>query len=146
MSKDLGQEPDRLAIMDLLIRYARAVDSHDFESIRSCFADDLVFVNIGSPDAQHGGDTYTETIRRLLKPFGVTQHLLGNQVVEFDGNVAHVETDLQATHFMAGDPDTITTLWATYVDEMRRVGDGHEWTITHRDLRTRGTQRTTNAA
>ncbi len=146
MSNDLGQVPDRLAIMDLLIRYARAVDSHDFEGIRSCFADDLVFVNIGSPDAQHGGDTYTETIRRLLKPFGATQHLLGNQVVEFDGNVAHVETDLQATHFMAGDPDTITTLWATYVDEMRRVGDGHEWTITHRDLRTRGTQRTTNAA
>ena len=146
MSSDLSHELDRLAIMDLLIRYARAVDDHDFAGIRSCFADDLVFTNIGSPDPQYGGDTYTETIRRLLKPFGATQHLLGNQVVAFDGDVAHVETDLQATHFMAGDPDTITTLWATYVDEMRRVGDGHEWTITHRDLRTRGTQRTTNAA
>ena len=146
MSKDLGQELDRLAIMDLLIRYARSVDSHDFATMRSCFADDLIFLNIGSPDAQHGGDTYTETIRRLLLPFGATQHLLGNQVVAFDGDAAHVETDLQATHFIANDPDTIMTLWATYVDDMTRVGDGHEWVITHRDLRTRGTQRTTNAA
>ncbi|MCY3647588.1 MAG: nuclear transport factor 2 family protein [Chloroflexi bacterium] len=146
MSDDLGHELDRLAIMDLLIRYARSVDSHDFAAMRSCFADDLVFLNIGSPDAQHGGDTYTDVIRRLLVPFGATQHLLGNQVVEFNGDVAHVETDLQATHFLAGDPDTITTLWASYIDEMARVGDGHEWVITHRDLRTRGSQRTTNAA
>ena len=144
MSGDLDREVDRLAIMDLLIRYARSVDGHDFATMRSCFADDLVFLNIGSPDAQHGGDTYTETIRRLLVPFGATQHLLGNQVVEFDGDVARVETDLQATHFMAGDPDTIMTLWASYVDDVARVGDGHEWIITHRDLRTRGTQRTTN--
>ncbi len=146
MSSDLGHELDRLAIMDLLIRYARSVDGHDFATMRSCFADDLVFVNIGSPETQHGGDTYTETIRQLLVPFGATQHLLGNQVVEFDGDVAHVETGLQATHFMAGDPDTITTLWASYIDEMRRVGDGHDWIITHRDLRTRGTQRTTNVS
>ncbi len=146
MSSDLGHELDRLAIMDLLIRYARSVDGHDFATMRSCFADDLVFVNIGSPETQHGGDTYTETIRRLLVPFGATQHLLGNQVVEFDGDVAQVETGLQATHFMAGDPDTITTLWASYIDEMRRVGDGHDWIITHRDLRTRGTQRTTNVS
>ena len=146
MSNDLGQELDRLAIMDLLIRYGTSVDSHNFEGIRSCFADDLVFVNIGGPDPQHGGDTYTETIRRLLKPFGATQHLMGNQVVEFDGDVAHVETDVQATHFIVDDADTILTLWATYVDEMARVGSGHEWTITHRELRPRGTQRTTNAA
>ena len=146
MTKDLGQELDRLAIMDLLIRYARSVDSHDFATMRSCFADDLVFLNIGSPDAQHGGDTYTETIRRLLLPFGATQHLLGNQVVEIDGDTAHVETDVQATHFIVDDPDTVTTLWATYVDEMARAGDGHQWVITHRNLRTRGTQRTTNAA
>ena len=144
MSGDLARELDRLAIMDLLIRYARSVDDHDFATMRSCFADDLVFLNIGSPDAQYGGDTYTETIRRLLVPFGATQHLLGNQVVEFDGDTAHVETGLQATHFMADDPDTIMTLWAAYVDEVARVGDGHEWIITHRDLRTQGTQRTTN--
>lgn len=79
MSNDLGQELDRLAIMDLLIRYARSVDSHDFGAMRSCFADDLVFVNIGSPDAQHGGDTYTGVIRRLLVPFGATQHLLATR-------------------------------------------------------------------
>ena len=145
MSNDLGQELDRLAIMDLLIRYGTSVDSHNFEGIRSCFADDLVFVNIGSPEAQHGGDTYTDVIRRLLKPFGATQHLMGNQVVAFDGDAAHVETDVQATHVIVDDPDTILTLWATYVDEMARVG-GHEWTITHRELRPRGTQRTTNAA
>ena len=82
----------------------------------------------------------------MLLPFGATQHLLGNQVVEIKGDVAHVETDVQATHFIVDDPDTITTLWASYVDEMARVGNGHEWIITHRNLRTRGTQRTTNAA
>ena len=146
MSSELGQEPDRLAIMDVLIRYGTSVDSRHFEGIRSCFADDLVFVNIGSPEAQHGGDAYTDVIRRLLKPFGATQHLMGNQVVVFDGDVAHVETDVQATHFIAGDPDTILTLWATYVDEMARVGDGHEWTITRRELRSRGTQKTTTTA
>ncbi len=146
MSSDLGYELDRLAIMDLLIRYGTSVDSHNFEGIRSCLADDLVFVGFATPEAQHGGDAYTDLIRELLLPFGATQHLLGNQVVRFDGDLAYVETDVQATHFMVDDPDRITTLWATYVDEMERVGEGHEWTITHRELRRQGTQRTTNAA
>ena len=145
MSTDLGHEMDRLAIMDVLIRYGTSVDGHNFEGIRSCFADDLVFAGIGAPDTQHGGDTYTNVIRRLLKPFGATQHLLGNQVVELEGDVAHVSTDVQATHFIVDAPDRILTLWATYVDVMERVGDGHEWIITHRELKPRGTQRTTNA-
>ena len=146
MSTDLGHELDRLAIMDLLIRYGTSVDSHNFEGIRSCLAEDLVFVGFGTPETGHGGDAYRDLIRELLKPFGATQHLLGNQVVEFNGDAAHVRTDVQATHFIVDDPETVQTLWATYVDEMARVGDGHEWTITHRELERRGTQRTTNAA
>ena len=47
MGSDLGHELDRLAIMDLLIRYARSLDSHDFATMRSCFADDLVFLRDG---------------------------------------------------------------------------------------------------
>ncbi len=97
MSSDLGYELDRLAIMDLLIRYGTSVDSHNFEGIRSCLADDLVFVGFATPEARHGGDAYTDLIRELLLPFGATQHLLGNQVVRIDGDRAYVETDVQAT-------------------------------------------------
>ena len=42
MSTDLGHEMDRLAIMDVLIRYGTSVDGHNFEGIRSCFAANLV--------------------------------------------------------------------------------------------------------
>ena len=54
MSTDLGHELDRLAIMDLLIRYGTSVDSHNFEGIRSCLAEDLVFVGFGMPETGHG--------------------------------------------------------------------------------------------
>lgn len=144
MTTDLSHELDRLAIMDLLIRYANSVDCHDFEGIRSCLADDLVFVGFGRPDPGHGGDAYTDLIRELLKPFGATQHLLGNQVVELDGDVAHVATHVQVTHFLVDDPNSVQTLWAAYVDDMERVGEGHEWIITHRELQRTGAQTTTN--
>ncbi len=88
----------------------------------------------------------TDYVRNALKPFGVTQHLMGNQIVDIRNDRAQVRTGVQATHCLAGDRDTILTLWAASVDVRARTERGANWTITRRELQPRGSQRTKNAA
>ena len=140
-SNDLQELLDKKATMDVMIRYATSVDNRDLERYRTCFVDDVQVVGFG--DASYpSADDFVAYVREALERFGATQHLMGNQVVEFQegGDVAHTYTDVQATHFMADDPEAILTLYATYFDIMVRI-DG-EWKIRHHELRPRGSQTT----
>ncbi len=133
---------DRIAIMDVMVKYGTSVDAREMDRYRSCFTDDLTVVGYGGDDME-GADTYLEYVIEALKNFPGTQHLMGNQVLEIDGDTAHVNTEVQATHFLKEDPDAIMTLWATYVDDMVRGADG-QWRIKRHQLVRRGSQRTVN--
>lgn len=133
---------DRIAIMDVMVKYGTAVDAREMERYRSCFTDDVIVVGYG-PEVMEGADTYLAYVITALKNFPGTQHLMGNQVVELNGDIANVRTEVQATHFLKDDPDAIMTLWATYVDDMVRGLDG-EWRIKRHELVRRGSQRTIN--
>ena len=140
-SNDLQELLDKKATMDVMIRYATSVDTHNLERYRTCFVDDLEAVGFGN-EVFPSADDFVIYVREALKQFGATQHLMGNQVVEFQegGDIAHTYTDVQATHFMADDPEVIMTLYATYFDIMIRI-DG-EWKICRHELRPRGSQTT----
>ena len=147
MSPDANYLADRIAIMDVMVKYGTAVDAREMDRYRSCFTADLTVVGYGGDDME-GADTYLEYVIEALKNFPGTQHLMGNQVVEFgddtrDPQTAHVNTEVQATHFLKEDPDAIMTLWATYVDDMVRDRGG-QWRIKRHELVRRGSQRTVN--
>ena len=64
--------------------------------------------------------------------------MLGPVYAEVKGDHADVRTDVQALHYMADDPETTLTLWATYVTEMKKL-EG-TWKISRHELVRRGTR------
>ena len=64
--------------------------------------------------------------------------MLGPVYAEVAGDHADVRTDVQTLHYMANDPETTLTLWATYLTEMKRI-DG-TWKISRHELVRRGTR------
>jgi 3-phenylpropionate/cinnamic acid dioxygenase small subunit len=128
---------DRLAIQDVMTNYAAGVDDRDMAQYRRCFADDVEIVGFGG-DSVVGADLWVAEVVEKLAAFGQTQHMLGPQLVQIDGDVASVRTDVQALHYLIDDPETTLILWATYRTNMRR--EGAVWKIARHELVRRGTR------
>lgn len=128
---------DRIALMDVMLKYAAGVDDRNLELYRSCFADDVEVLGFGD-QTYHGADAWTDYVVKALERFGPTQHMLGPQLATIDGDTAQCRTDVQALHYMKDAPDTTLTLWATYETEMKRI-DG-VWKISRHRLVPRGTR------
>ena len=123
---------DRLAIQDVMSRYAAGVDTRDRELYSSCFVEGLRCSGFGGGEVFDSRDAWVTWVWKALERFGPTQHLMGNQVVELRGDEATMRTYVQATHVLASDPKSTLTLWATYHDEL--VRDGDLWRITDHRL------------
>ena len=134
---DIATVADRIAIQDVMSNYAAGVDERDLKRYRRCFADDVVIVGFGEGITE-GADQWVSDVIGKLEVFGATQHMLGPVYAEIAGDNADVRTDVQALHYMANDPETTLTLWATYVTEMKRI-DG-TWKISRHELVRRGTR------
>lgn len=133
----MSEVADRIALQDVMLRYATGVDERDLDMYRNCFADDLEVVGFGE-ETIHGGDAWREYVENALERFGPTQHMLGPQLATVDGDTASCRTDVQALHYMKDEPDSTLTLWATYKTNMRRING--EWKISRHELVSRGTK------
>lgn len=128
---------DRLALQDVMLRYAAGVDERDFDMYRSCFADDVEVLGFGA-ETVHGGDAWLAYVKNALERFGPTQHMLGPQLATVDGDKAHCRTDVQALHYLKEPEGQTLTLWATYETDMQRING--EWKIKKHRLVSRGTR------
>ena len=128
---------DRWAVQDVLSNYTMAVDERDMAQYRNCFADDVEVVGFGD-QIINGGDAWTDYVTEALKAYGPTQHMLGPMFAQINGDEAKTRTDVQAHHYLADDPKTTLTLWATYNTNMRRING--EWKIVRHELVSRGTR------
>ena len=122
---------DRLAVGDVIIKYADSVDQLDYDRYASCFTDDVVVTGF-SGGGFTGLTDYIPWWRAALGKYGRTQHMIGNIQVTVDGDRAHMRSYVQATHEVPGEPDVLLTLWAAYDDDLIRTPDG--WKITHHHL------------
>jgi len=121
---------DKDAICDCLMRYARGVDRHDAETIRSAYW----------PDAEDDHILYVGDIEGFIAfsfDFTMdmpTQHLLGQMLIEFESDtIALAETYHIASHdmpTMAGRQTLV--MKGRYLDRFEKRGD--EWRIAHRTL------------
>ena len=127
---------DRIALQDVMLKYAAGVDERDMGLYRSCFADDVEVVGFG-PETIHGAEAWTAYVVNALERFGPTQHMLGPQLATVDGDTAKTRTDVQALHEVKDSAGSLFTLWATYKTDMRRI-DG-EWKISRHELVSRAT-------
>lgn len=118
----------RLDIAELLARYCRGIDRCDADEL------DLVFADDASLDYGSGAQGKAATCAGLLAAVGamrLTQHAIGNVIIEFDGSRARTETYCVALHIL-GEPgsETEMTVGGRYLDTLdRRTG---EWRIVER--------------
>jgi 3-phenylpropionate/cinnamic acid dioxygenase small subunit len=123
---------DRLDVVDVLYRYASALDRRDWSLLRTCFVDDVVG-RYSARGEVRGYGALEAMCRRALEPLDASQHLIGNPVVSVDGDVATASCYLQAQHVRLGEPGGETyTIGGSYHDELRRTPSG--WRITTRRL------------
>lgn len=122
---------DRIALQDLMLNYAAAVDERDFERYKACFAEDVEVVNFGTR-TYLGRDDWLDYVWQALKKYSASQHMLGPQLATIEGDLARTRSDVQALHFLAGEDAGRLTLWATYKTDMRRI-EGR-WQITRHEL------------
>ncbi len=134
---DSSYVADRIALTDVMLRYAKGVDQRDMALYASVFADDVEVVGFGEV-AFHGRDRWVAYVTEALKAYGPTQHMLGPQLATVDGDTAHCRTDVQALHYLKAEPNKTLTLWATYNTDMRRTAG--EWKIVRHHLESRGTR------
>ena len=129
---------DRIALQDLMLTYAAAIDERDRERYAACFADDVEVVGFGSGPIQ-GRAAWLDYVFSALGNYRTTQHLLAPSMISLEGNSASVRTDVQATHVLTeSETDQRLILRATYHSRARRTGDG--WQIYRHELVVRDLQ------
>lgn len=127
---------DEAAIRDIAVRYCWAVDHLDREALDEVFFADAT-ASLGR-GLQHGLDEIWERIRVVLAPLTVSQHLIGSQLVEVDGDRAQHRCYFHAQHVWRGKEGGDQYVVAgTYEDRLERTTAG--WRIRHRDLRVQWT-------
>ena len=117
---------DRLAIADLIARYAQVVDSRRFDDLDALFTTDarIDFSAFGGPDG-----SLTEIKQFLGDSLGIfrrTQHMMGLPLITLDGDRATARTSCN-NQMVIDDPDGTTKVWLIglwYDDQLARVGDG----------------------
>ena len=115
-----------LAVSDVLIRYATAQDSRDWELLASCFTGDarLDYDTSGV----FGRDDFVAHRRVGLTRIKATQHCVTNHVIEVDGDHARSTSYVIAQHVRNN--DVTFSLGGTYHDNLVRYGT--EWRIASR--------------
>ena len=92
---------DRIAIEDVIVRYATAMDAQDWDLFRSCFR----------PDARTVMDRVAEfgtcealiaLLEPRLKVFAALQHFVSNVMISGDGDAASARTYFVSHHVPTG--------------------------------------------
>jgi 3-phenylpropionate/cinnamic acid dioxygenase small subunit len=129
---------DWLAIHDLLLRYARALDSRDWSLLRTCFWPDAL-ARYGDSEVI-GPQAIVDFCERALARYRITQHLLAAPYIVVDGDGATARTSLQATHVEPRpEGESLFVVAGTYHDKI--VRERGEWRLAERWLETVWTDR-----
>ncbi len=129
---------DRIALQDVMLRYAAGVDDRDRDMYATCFTEEVEVLDFGdSPIIGKGA--WVDYVFNALDKYSSSQHMLGPQLARIEGDIAYTRNDLQALHYFKPEYEHDRfLLWATYVTDMRRIG--HGWRIFRHRLVTRGSQ------
>lgn len=109
---------DRTALVERLAELATAIDTRDWDAIAATLTDDCIAYSVKGPAA---------TVRQMqdhLGGVGPTQHLLGNQRIAIDGDVADVRMAARVYHVGAGPfAHTFYECLGDYTDQWVRIDD-----------------------
>jgi 3-phenylpropionate/cinnamic acid dioxygenase small subunit len=132
MPLSLQEVSDRIEIDDLLIRYAKAIDTQDYELLDTCFLPDADVDYVSSGGIAGKYPEVRIWLEKALSIFSVTLHSLSNSEIELDGDRASgrtLVTNPMCIRDEAG-KQSIFTVYAYYEDELVRTPEG--WRIAKR--------------
>jgi hypothetical protein len=130
ISKELQSLLEREKIRDCIARLARGEDRRDAELISACYWPDStsdygVFVGTF--------DQYLAWVVPGSPAIPVTQHVLGQSVIELQGGAARAETQVVSYHRVnMGKEERDTVVGGRYLDRMEKRGS--EWRIAQRTM------------
>jgi len=128
--EDLKALLDREAIRTCIARLARGEDRRDAALLRATFWPDSTFdygVYAG------GFDDYLAWVVPGSDAIAVTQHVLGQSLVELQGDTAKAETHVLSYHRVnMGEEERDTVIGGRYLDDMEKRG--HEWRVARRTM------------
>jgi 3-phenylpropionate/cinnamic acid dioxygenase small subunit len=126
----LDQQDARQAIIDLTIAYCWAIDSHEWDTLRSIFVPEATAL-LG--DERDGIESIIARVSSALTPLDASQHIVSNHQVAINGDSATSRCYFQAQHVRRaaeGSPNYIVA--GRYQDRLVRTA--HGWRILRRDL------------
>jgi len=128
MSAGLAAVQDRIALEELMNRYAASLDARDWARLRTVFADGEIeadFTSMGGRQPFRGpAEAWVERVRRSITGFDATQHFFANHSAAIDGDRAVDIRYMQARHQLG---DAHYTIGGHYTGHMLRTPAG--WRI-----------------
>jgi hypothetical protein len=130
---DVQQLIERTAISDVVYAYATGLDRRDWKLFRSIFMDsiDMDFRSVGLRRDRYDADEWVRDAKQLFAGFEATQHTSTNHVLELCGDEATCTSNMQATHFVAREPNDgledgadCWTIGGYYINELVRSTQG----------------------
>jgi ketosteroid isomerase-like protein len=124
---------DDSAIPELLIRYATAIDTKDWELFRECFTDDCCvrFGGLAWQGSEAVGNIFEQSHARLD---GSMHRVLNISVLSCDGEAAMTRSYCDAVLLRRAAPDgNVLQVRGVYTDALRRVAG--VWRIADRHFR-----------
>lgn len=117
------------AIYRQLVRFARAMDARDWEALNDITTEDIT-ADLGAGDLA-GRAALVANMRAFLDDCGPTQHLLGNVLIEVEGERASSRAYVSDMHLGTGEHSGLTfSTLGDYHDRWEyRQG---EWRMCHR--------------
>jgi len=119
-------EQDGCAVVEVLVRYATAIDTRDWDLLRSCFTDDVA-ADYGASGRWTDREGIVAFMEGAHAGFGPTNHMLTNFTVRIDGDRARARCSVHAVLAFAADPTAWIDTVGHYEDELVRTSDG--WRI-----------------
>lgn len=124
---------DHIEIIQLIQRYAKALDEKDFGLLRTVFTEDAQLVYLmGEQRIECSILQVDELFRSRLTKCCWTSHLVSNPMIELQGDRAHTSSRVTATHMQIRE-DGSRNIWivsGSYEDELVLKTDG--WRICKR--------------
>src|SRR3954449_870790 len=81
----LQELADRRAIDDVLYRYAHALDSRDWDLLRTCFTEDAVADYLELGGVNEGREAIVDLCAGVLTGLDASQHMIGSPVARGGG-------------------------------------------------------------
>jgi hypothetical protein len=123
---DASQVADRLAIQDLIGRYAVIIDSREFDRLDDLFTADAL-IDFATFNGPVGDLAEIKTFLAASLPFFQrSQHMMGLPLIEVEGDTAHARTPCN-NPMISTNRDGSSAVWLIglwYDDDLVRTSEG----------------------